>query len=213
MSASPWAPSSQTGGQQTAPVLPPPPMTQPGPPQAGPPLPPGAPQHQPRPPRRRGPWLLVVAAVLVLIAAVAATAAITYAVARDTTAPTADPSQPITPQAPQYTAAEQAAAKQSICNVFDVSARGQRGQGGMRINGDVNLQLVVRTVNSIIAVENALTPAVPEEITSVARRYVDTSLAVTTAATGNTPIEDVNRLTDVSNEATYAFADACGLQG
>ena len=158
MSASPWAPSSQTGGQQTAPVLPPPPMTQPGPPQAGPPLPPGAPQHQPRPPRRRGPWLLVVAAVLVLIAAVAATAAITYAVARDTTAPTADPSQPITPQAPQYTAAEQAAAKQSICNVFDVSARGQRGQGGMRINGDVNLQLVVRTVNSIIAVENALTP-------------------------------------------------------
>ena len=210
MSASPWAPSSQTGGQQTAPVLPPPPMTQ-RPPQAGPPLPPVAPQHQPRPPRRRGPWLLVVAAVLVLIAAVAATAAITYAVARNTTAPTANPSHRPRPQAPQYTAAEQAAAKQRICNVFDVSLRGQQGEGGLRLNGELNIPVMLRRVNSVVAVQNALSPATPADVGEAAKKYIDTSLEVTTAATGNISVDEGNRLNDAANDAIFAFADTCGL--
>ena len=137
MSASPWAPP-QTGGQQSTPVLPPPQAMpnrpQSGPPPAGPPIPPVAPP--PRPPRRGFPWLLVGGAVVLLIAAIAATAAITYAVARNTNAPTATP-PPAAPtaQAPQFSTAEQNAAKQQLCQVFDVSTRGHDGQGGVRING------------------------------------------------------------------------------
>jgi hypothetical protein len=214
MTASPWA-QPQTGGQQSTPVLPPsqavPHRPQSGPPPPGPPLPPVAPP--PRPPRRGLPWLLVGGAVVLLIAAIAATAAITYAVARNTNAPTATP-QPAapTPQAPQFTTGEQDAAKQQLCHTFDISARGQRGQGGMRINGELNVPMLLRTVNSVVAVENAMKPAVPEDLAKVAQRYIDTSLELTTAATGNPPIEEVNRLTDVSNDATFAFVDACGLQ-
>ena len=65
---------------------------------------------------------------------------------------------------PQFSAAEQNAAKQQLCHIFDISARGQRGQGGMRVNGEVNVPLLLRTVNSVIAVENALTPAVPKDL-------------------------------------------------
>lgn len=210
MTASPWAPP-QNGGQQSTPVLPPqaiPTRPQAGPPPAGHGLPPVAPP--PRPPRRGLPWLIAGGAVALLIAAIAATAAITYAVARNTTTPSATP-QP-TVQAPQFSAAEQNTARQQLCHTFDVTARGQRGQGGMRVNGDVNVPVLLRTVNSVVAVQNALKPAVPQDLAQVAQRYIDTSLDVTSAATGNPPIEEVNRLTDVSNEATFAFADACGLQ-
>jgi hypothetical protein len=142
---------------------------------------------------------------------IAATAAVTYAVARNTNATNATaPTESQTPS--QFSASDQAAAKQQVCHVFDVSARGQRGQGGVRVNGEVNVQLVLRTVNSVVAVQNALTPAVPKDVREAARKYIDTSLALTTAATGNTPADELNRLTDESNDATYTFADACGLQ-
>lgn len=149
---------------------------------------------------------------MLLIAAIAATAAVTYAIARNTNAPAAIQPSPTAPPSPQFSPAEQAAAKQQVCQIFDVSARGQRGQGGMRLNGEVNVQLVLRTVNSVVAVQNSLTPAVPLDVSQAAHNYIATSLALTTAATGSAPIEEVNRLTDVSNEATFAFADACGLQ-
>jgi hypothetical protein len=148
-----------------------------------------------------------------LIAAIAATAAVTYAVARNANAPNASPAAPTAaPAPPQFSPADQAAAKQQVCHIFDVSARGQRGQGGVRVNGEVNVELVLRTVNSVVAVQNALTPAVPQDVREAARKYIDTSLALTTAATGNTPSDELNRLTDVSNDATYSFADACGFQ-
>jgi hypothetical protein len=80
------------------------------------------------------------------------------------------------------------------------------------VNGEVNVQLVLRTVNSVVAVQNALTPAVPQDVRDAAQKYIDTSLALTTAATGNIPADELNRLTDESNDASYSFADACGLQ-
>jgi hypothetical protein len=212
MSASPWA-LPQTGSQPTAPVLPPPQATptrpQTGPPPAGPPIPPVAPP--PRPPRRGFPWLLAIGAVVVLIAAIAATAAITYAVARNTNAPTATLVPTPTAQAPQFSTAEQNAAKQQVCQVFDVSVRGQQGQGGVRINGEVNLPLMLRSLNSVVAVQNALTPAVPQDVAAAAQQYIDANLKLTTATTGVTPIEEVNRLNAAANATTFAFADVCGL--
>ena len=213
MTASPWA-QPQTGGQQSTPVLPPPQAMpnrpQSGPPPAGPPIPPVAPP--PRPPRRGIPWLLVGGAVVLLIAAIAATAAITYAVARNTNAPNATP-PPAAPtaQAPQFSTAEQNAAKQQLCQVFDISTQGQQGQGGVRINGEANLPLMLRSLNSAVAVQNALMPATPGDVAEAARNYVDARLQLTTAATGTTDIQEVNRLNGAANEATYALADVCGL--
>ena len=213
MAASPWA-QPQTGGQQSTPVLPPPQAMpdrpQSGPPPAGPPMPPLAPPL--RPPRRGIPWLLVGGAVVLLIAAIAATAAITYAVARNTNAPNATPppSAP-TAQVPQFSTAEQDAAKQQLCQVFDVSTRGTMAQGGVRQNGQPNILPLVRTVNTIVAVQNSLTPAVPADVAQVARSFIDANLRLTTAAAGPTATDEVNRLNGVANDATYALAGVCGL--
>jgi hypothetical protein len=154
--------------------------------------------------------LLIGGVVVLLIAAIATTAAVTYAVARNTNAPNA--TAPTTTPAPtQFSAADQAAAKQQLCHVFDVSVRGSTGQGGMRQNGQLNVPVAIRAVNSAVAVQNALSPAVPEDVAKAAHRYIDATLEMTTAATGNPSNDDVNRLTDVANGATDAFADACGL--
>ena len=213
MSASPWAPP-QTGSQPSPPVLPPPQaMTtrpQTGPPPAGPPLPPVAPP--PRPPRRGFPWLLVGGAVVLLIAAIAATAAITYAVTRNTNAPSANPPPAPTVQAPQFSAAEQNAAKDQVCHVFDVSTRGTISEGSVRTNGQPNVPVVLRAMNSAVAVQNALKPAAPPDVAAAAQRFVDVSLELTTAATGSTtPGEELVRLNQATNDATYALADVCGL--
>ena len=140
MTASPWA-QPQTGGPAEHARSPAAASDADAPAEraatGGPPLPPVAPP--PRPPRRGFPWLLVGGAVVLLIAAIAATAAITYAVARNTNAPTATP-PPAAPtaQAPQFSTAEQDAAKQQLCQVFDVSTRGTMAQGGVRQNGQPN---------------------------------------------------------------------------
>jgi len=213
MTASPWA-QPQTGGQQSTPVLPPPQAMpdrpQSGPPPPGPPIPPVAPP--PRPPRRGFLWLLVGGAVVLLIAAIAATAAITYAVTRNTNAPSATlPSAP-TVQAPQFSAAEQNAAKDQVCHVFDVSTRGTISEGSVRTNGQPNVPVVLRAMNSAVAVQNALKPAAPPDVAAAAQRFVDVSLELTTAATGSTtPGEELVRLNQATNDATYALADVCGL--
>src|SRR6476659_4632475 len=193
MSASPWAPP-QTGGQQSTPVL--------ASPQAMPAVPPPPPDEPPpRPPRRGFPWLLVGGAVVLLIAAIAATAAITYAVARNTNASTATPPPAApTPQAPQFSTAEQSAAKDQVCHVFDASTRGERDQGGVRQNGQPNLLPLIRTVNSVLAVQNALTPAVPGDVAAAARKYLDANLQLTTAAVGPTATDEVNRLNGIAND-------------
>lgn len=147
---------------------------------------------------------------MILIASIAATAAITYAVTRDG-GPSATPSP--TPQAepPQFSTAEQAAAKDHVCQVFDDATRGSKSQGPMRVNGEPNLLVVVRSMNSATAVENALTPAVPADVAKGAREFVDAVVAATTGATNNMPTDDFNRLNSAANDATYALADLCGL--
>jgi hypothetical protein len=122
--------------------------------------------------------------------------------------PTASPTS--TPAAPQFSAADMATAKQNLCHVFDVSA-GQKGQGGYRVEGNLNIPVTLQSVASAVAVQNALSPAVPADVAAAARRYVTTTLDVATAAMGNTSINEINRLTTVSNGAVDALLDACGL--
>jgi len=71
--------------------------------------------------------------------------------------------------------------------------------------------MVLRALNSASVVQNALVPAVPSDIAAAARIYVSATLDQTTAAMGNTPTSEVNRLTDVRNDAMYSLLDACGL--
>lgn len=140
---------------------------------------------------------------------------LTMALQREPAAPLAGPSSTAssasaTP-APQQSSADTASAKQNLCQVFDVSVRGQEGQGGLRVQGNLNMPVVVRALNSASAVQNALVPAVPPDVASAAWKYVTATLDQTTAAMGNTPTNEGNRLTDVRNDAIGALLDVCGL--
>jgi hypothetical protein len=211
---SPWA--APTGATTTGSGLPPqpspgPPLAAPPPPVAGP-LPPVGPP--PRPPRRGGRWGLVAGVAAIVVFAMAGTAAVTYAAAHNPSA--SAPVKPASPEPspvpqPQHSAADQAAAKERVCQVFDESTRGQQGQGGMLNNGQLNVPRMLRTLNGVLGVEHALSPATPPDVAAVARKYIDTSLKLTTATMDNVPTEEGNRLNDVANDAIFAFADVCGL--
>lgn len=211
-----WAP--HTGGVAPPPGPPPPPgtpQTLPAPPQGMPTHgwtpPPGhngppAPQIPPRPPKL---WLWALITAIVMVAAIVATAAITYAIARS--APNSTVASPSTPSEPTYTAAEQAAAKQAVCQAFDVSTAGSQSQGAARVNGEPNLPLLLRMLSSTVSVQDALEPAAPDDVAELAGRFVSTNLELMNAALGQADIAEVKRATDVSNDAVYALADACGL--
>ncbi len=79
------------------------------------------------------------------------------------------------------------------------------------MEGQLNVPAVLRSLNSASAVQNALIPSVPQEIAAAAKEYISTTLAQTTAAMSNALTSEVNRLTDVRNEASNALLDACGL--
>ncbi len=79
------------------------------------------------------------------------------------------------------------------------------------MEGKLNVPIALRAVNSASVVENALIPAVPAEITVAARAYVSATLQATTAAMGNTPTPELNRLNDISNDAINTLLDSCGL--
>jgi hypothetical protein len=114
------------------------------------------------------------------------------------------------PATPQFGPGEVDTAKQHRCQVFDVSVRGAEGQGGLRVEGNLNVPMVLRMVNSAAVVQNALVPAVPADVASSARKYISAALGTTTAAMGNTPTPEVNRLNDVRNDAIDALIDARG---
>jgi hypothetical protein len=71
--------------------------------------------------------------------------------------------------------------------------------------------VTLRAVNSATAVQNALAPAVPPDVASAARKYISTTLDTTTAVMGNPPASEVNRLTDLRNDATDSLLYVCGL--
>ena len=73
------------------------------------------------------------------------------------------------------------------------------------------MPLLLRALNSASAVQNVLDPAVPGDVSAAARGYIRSTFDVTTAAMGNSPISEVNRLTDVDAEAINSLVDACGL--
>jgi hypothetical protein len=198
----------------------------PPPPHAGPTLPP-APSPQPpagaagspwlRPPqpgRRRWGWV-VLALLLVVGVSAAVGSTVTYLAMHTARAASMPSSQtgsaPPAPATPQFSTAEVTAAKQHLCQVFDVSVRGQEGQGGLREQGNLNLPMVLRVVNSAAAVQNAVGPATPPDVASAARKYISATLDQSTAAMGSTPTPEVNRLADARNDAIYALIDACGL--
>jgi hypothetical protein len=210
MTSSPWARAGSPSVTLPPPPAPPPTPTATVPPAVAP-YPNGFPQG-PKPRRRVWPWVTLGLLLAVVISAATASivtfAAVHNAAAQPSSAPSASTSAPTTPQ---FSAADSSAAKDHLCQVFDVSVRGQEGQGGLRVQGNLNLPIVLRGVNSVSAVQNALTPAVPPEIAAAARKYISATLDQTTAAMGNTPTPEVNRLTDVRNDATYALSDACGI--
>ncbi|BBX94701.1 hypothetical protein [Mycolicibacterium boenickei] len=150
--------------------------------------------------------------------AIAATGAITYALSHGGDSQLTPSTEPAltgpsgsSAPTPTYSQAEQAAAKEKLCHVFEVSVRGQEGQGGVVVNGEPNIGLILRTVNSVVAVQNKTNPAVPESLKAAVQKYVETSTDLTTAALGKTPIDELTRLTEVNNEATYVLADECGV--
>jgi hypothetical protein len=196
-------------------TLPPPPA----PTRQGPPLPPPVGTPVPvgfSPPRRlrRWPWAVLALLVAVVVSAAVGSTVTYLATHGDNPAPA--PTQPSAaapsaPAVPQVSPGDAAAAKQNLCQVFDVSVRGQQGKGGFRVEGNPNVPMLLRALNSTSAVQNALVPAVPPDVAAAARKYISTTLDVTTAAMGNTPTSEVNRLTDVDADAINGLVDACGL--
>lgn len=212
MSSSPW---SRAGSPSVTLPPPPAPTHTPAstPPPAAIPFPTGFAQNRTR--RRVWPWA-ALGLLLAIVISAATGSIVTLAVAHDdahsTGGPTAAPSAaPSAPAAPQVSAADAAAAKNHLCQVFDTSVRGQEGQGGFRVQGNVNVPIVLRAINSALAVQNALSPAVPADVTAAARKYIATTLDVTTAAMSNTPTPEVNRLTDADGDAIDALLGVCGL--
>lgn len=171
----------------------------------------------PAPPRPRFSARAALGLLAAIVLSVAITATVTFLIMRSNAAGHSDTQPPSSPTAtagaPSLTAsaADAAAAKSHLCQVFDTSVRGQQGKGGVRVEGNLNVPVVLRSVNSALAVQTALTPAVPVDVASAARTYITTTLDVTTAAMGNTPTSELNRLNDLANDANVALLDVCGL--
>lgn len=212
MSSSPW---SRTGSPSVTLPPPPAPTPRPGatPPPTAVPFPTGFPQKRTR--RRVWPWAALGLLFAIVISAATGsivTLAVAHNDARSTDGPSAAPSASTSaPPAPQVSVADATAMKTHLCQVFDTSVQGQQGQGGLRVNGTVNIPVMLRTVNSALAVQTALVPALPADVASAARNYIQTTLEATTAAMGNTPTPEVNRLNDISNDAINALVGVCGL--
>ncbi len=198
-----WAP--QTGGVPPQPVppqnippygwTPPPTGSAPGPLQQG----------APRPPKM---WLWALVTSILMVVAIAATAAITYAIAHSASS---TPAAPATPASPTFTAGEQAEAKQSLCETFDKSTAGQQAQGGVVVDGQPNVPVLLRKVTGAVSIIQALVPATPESVATPARQYVAANLSLMNASLGQGSLDEIKRLTAATNDATGTLADACGL--
>lgn len=208
--SSPWARAAAPSV-----TLPPAPASPPTPPSTAPraaaPFPSGVPQGL-KPHRQVWPWITLGLLLAVVISA-ATGSIVTFAAMHNGTGSSQQSSSAVptpTPAAPQYSAADMATAKQNLCHIVDLST-GQKIEGGFRVEGNLNVPVTLKALNSASAVQNALVPAVPADVAAAARKYISTTLDVTTAAMGPVPATEINRLTDVSNEAMYALVDACGL--
>lgn len=211
MTASPWAPPN-AGGAVAPPIAPPFPHS----PETGG-MPPGAPRlpqmPAPQPPRGAGPrlWPIIAAFSVLVVAAIAITAVITAAIVKTSPTSPRPAAAPTVPGAPQYSAVEQASAKQNVCQAFDAGERGSAGQGGVVDNGNLNVPVVLRKVNTIVVVQSSLSPATPTDVSDAAKKYLATATALTTAALANAPVDELVQLTKSGNDVMNSFADVCGL--
>lgn len=197
-----WAP--QTGGVPPQPVPPNvPPHGWSPPPNGGAPV--SLQQGAPRPPKM---WLWALVTSILMVVAIAATAAITYAIAHSSSTSAVAPAAP---SAPTFTAAEQAAAKQSLCQTFDMSTAGQQAQGGVVVDGQPNVPVLLRKITGAVSITQALVPATPENVATSARQYVAANLSLMNASLGQGSLDEIKKLTAATNDATGALADACGL--
>jgi hypothetical protein len=216
-SSSPWArqgsPAATLPGPRAQSVPQTPAQTLP-PPQAAPQWP--APAQPVPPPAGSRRSVSVGKISLTLLAATVAAAVgsgttLLWVAHEKQSAPSASVAPQSSPPAPQFSPEQISDAKTHLCQTFDISVRGQQGQGGYRVDGKVNVPMTLRTVNSALAVQVALVPAVPSDVATAARTYVKATLDTSTAAMGNTPTSELNRLTDVDSEAITALLDVCGL--
>lgn len=107
---------------------------------------------------------------------------------------------------------ERAAAKARLCHIADLGITGQAGKGGVRVDGQLNLPVVIRMMNSAAAVQNALTPSVPTEVADAARTYVDNVFDLTVAANNEKiGVDDLNKQNDATNSAIDTLQKVCGL--
>ena len=166
----------------------------------------GAPAPAPAPRR----WGLVAVVVAVNVASIAAAAAIAYSVGRDS-APVKSGAPSTVAASPNVSEADAAAAKDKVCHAVDAGERGAPGQGGVVVNGDLNMPFVVRKLNTIVAVQNSLSPAVPTDVSEAAKKYLATATDLTTAALGHASIDQLTQLTNTGNTALYAVLDTCGI--
>lgn len=152
---------------------------------------------------------LIVGVVAGLAAVIATTATITWKVARQ---PPAAPDSTV--GAPAIVAAapeQQSAAKKRLCELFDAGTIGQAGKGGVIKEGQLNLPMVLRMVNTGAAVNSALVPEVPSDVAGAAREYVARVFALTTEALGRGDVAIGSQLNTSANNAIDALLDACGL--
>jgi hypothetical protein len=211
---SPW--SQQASPHVTMPASPPGHTLPPTPGAVPPPGVPGPAGFRPtRPPRRPWGWI-VLALLLAVVVAAGVGSTVTYVAMRNDRA-ASTPSSPQSaspssaPAIPQFSSAQVDAAKQHLCQQFDVSVAGQEGQGGLRVEGNLNVPVVLRAVNSASTVQAELVPATPPDVASAARKYITATLDQTTAAMGNPPASEINRLTDIRNDAIDSLLNVCGL--
>ena len=196
-----------------------PPTPHRGPPTGPPPPPYGAPGHSPapygpvpyggarpdnRPSNPPRPWRRWAGLAAALAATAALTATATYALTRPA------PREESTATAPVGDS-DATAARQQVCEVFDAVTKNQLGMGTIYIDGELNVPVVLRSINSAVALENALSPAVPADVADATRTYITRTLDLTTAATAGDPVSRRNQLTTASNDAWYELADLCGI--
>ncbi|WP_162563635.1 hypothetical protein [Mycolicibacterium mucogenicum] len=152
----------------------------------------------------------MVVVVAVNVVSIAAAAAIAYAVGRDSAPAKSAPPATVS-ASPNVSDTDSAAAKDKVCQAINAGVRGTAGQGGAVVNGDLNIPFILRKLNTIVAVQNSLSPAVPSDVSDAAKKYVATATDLTTAALAHTPVDQLNELTKSSNASVDAALDACGL--
>jgi hypothetical protein len=148
--------------------------------------------------------------VAVNVGSIAVAATIVYAVGRDS-GPVRSGAPSTATGSPGVSASDAAAAKDKVCHAVDAGQRGIAASGGVVTNGDLNVPTVLRKLNTVVAVNNALSPAVPSDVSDAAQKYVSSSIDLTTAALAHAPVDQLVELTKTGNAAVDALFDTCGL--